>query len=84
VCRNVLLFEAIAATGRGVTIAEACKLLPAIPAGSVESAAYRLSISGALTMQRQGNMILYSANPNAQPTDKRGRPRMAPDINRSI
>jgi hypothetical protein len=29
-------------------------------------------------------MILYSANPNAQPTDKRGRPRMAPDINRSI
>ena len=76
-CINVKVFDAIAAHGRGVTLEQAHALLPAIAAASVTSAAHRLSVAGALTLQRAGRTIIYSAKPGAHPTDKRGRPRMA-------
>ena len=41
------------------------------------SAIHRLSIAGALTLQRRGKTIIYCATPGAPPTDKRGRPRIA-------
>jgi hypothetical protein len=74
-CINVKLFDAIAAYGRGVTLEQAHELLPAIPPSSITSAAHRLSCSGALTLQRNGKTIVYSAKPGAQPGDGRGRPR---------
>ena len=73
-CLNVRLFDAIAATGRGVTLEQARELLPAIPPSSVTAAAHRLSCSGALTLRRNGKTIVYSAKPGAQPVDGRGRP----------
>jgi len=75
VCLNVRLFNAIAEHGRGVTLEQARELLPAIPPSSVTAAAHRLSSSGALTLQRNGKTIVYSAKPGAQPADGRGRPR---------
>jgi hypothetical protein len=75
-CINVKLFDAIAAHGRGVTLAEAHGLLPQIVPKRVTAAAHRLSIAGALTLKRRGNTITYHAKPDAQPTDKRGRPRI--------
>ena len=74
-CINVKLFDAITAHGRGVTLEQACELLPTINPSSVTSAAHRLSCSGALTLERAGKTIIYCAKPGAQPTDKRGRPR---------
>jgi hypothetical protein len=74
-CINVKVFDAIAAHGRGVTLEQAHELLPAIPPSSVTAAAHRLSSSGALTLQRNGKTIVYSAKPGAQPADGRGRPR---------
>jgi hypothetical protein len=73
-CINVKLFDAIAAQARGVTLDQACKLLPAIPPSSVTAAAHRLSSSGALTLQHMGKTIVYYAKPGAQPVDRRGRP----------
>jgi hypothetical protein len=73
-CINVKLFDAIAATGHGVTLEQARELLPAIPPSSVTSAAHRLSAAGALTLHRTGGTIVYSAKPGAHPVDGRGRP----------
>ena len=74
-CLNVRLFDAIAAHGHGVTLEQAHELLPGINPSSVTAAAHRLSCSGALTLQRNGKTIVYSAKPGAQPADGRGRPR---------
>jgi hypothetical protein len=76
-CINVKVFDAIAAHGRGVTLEQARELLPPINGTSVVSAIHRLSIAGALTLQRRGKTITYCATPGAHPTDKRGRPRLA-------
>ena len=73
-CINVAVYDAIAAHGHA-TIAQTCNLLPAIAAASVASSVHRLSASGALTLQRMGRKIIYSAKPGSQPTDQRGRPR---------
>ena len=83
-CINVKLFDAIAAHGRGVTLGQAHELLPAIDPVRVTSAAHRLSIAGALVLQRRGKTIIYSAKPDARPTDKRGRPRTCLGINPTI
>jgi hypothetical protein len=74
-CINIRLYDAIARHGRGVTLAEACALLPAIDPTSVVSAAHRLSSSGALKMSRDRKTILYCGVAGATVTDKRGRPR---------
>jgi hypothetical protein len=76
-CINIKVYAAIAAHGRGVTLEQARELLPAIPPSSVTAAAHRLSVAGALTLQRMGKTIIYCAKPGAHPTDKRGRPRIA-------
>ena len=83
-CINVAVYNAIAAHGRGVTLQQAHGLLPAIDPVRVTSAAHRLSIAGALTLQRRGKTIIYSAKPGAHPTDKRGRPRTCLGINSTI
>ena len=72
------MYDAIGSVnGRGVTLEQARELLPPINGTSVVSAIHRLSIAGALTLQRRGKTIIYCATPGAHPTDKRGRPRIA-------
>jgi hypothetical protein len=41
---------------------------------SVTSAAHRLSIAGALTLQREGRTIIYCAKAGQQPVNRRERP----------
>jgi hypothetical protein len=74
-CINIKVFDTIAGQGCGVTLEQARALLPAIDPVRVTSAVHRLSIAGAIELQRAGRTIIYHARPGAQPTDKRGRPR---------
>jgi hypothetical protein len=71
-----LVYDAIGSVnGRGVTLEQARELLPAVDPVRVTSGVHRLSIAGAIKLQRKGKAITYSAKPGAQPTDNRGRPR---------
>jgi hypothetical protein len=71
------VFDVIAALrGRGCSIREVVKALPAIDRASVTSAVHRLSEMSVLTLIRSRDGITYRIAPGAtRPTDGRGRPR---------